>query len=427
MPQIERWLETDRGSYGVGEPVRVAFCLHNTGIEDIGLAVEGADARLAVGSLGIVETSAAPEPEVREIVLPRGETKVFRFTIDPGELAIPTGVHQITGTLQPVVGPPLQAIGQFIVSPLPDYLKVADVLAAPHLWQEGDVVELRGEYRGTRARPYRPLDGVESPRATDWILGDETGEIYVHNSPSKEYYNDWTWHIDDPRIAPSIEDGTVSSPVLLYNFPEVGDQSEFLHPDWTYGKRVIVRGHVITHDDGLVTVAPVEVFKWQTDRGIFCVLETAGPPQSAEPGGHMLLRMILTNDTAFPLHLAHASGHKFDFIVEKDGQEVWRWSRHQARTDGLSWLTVNDDSWQPGPNSRRVDRSNTEAEPHEGNRPANRWSIPPDNSLVYTAHWPMVDNEGRPVESGIYQVYGFISHRVFTYPVPVAVGHPAAE
>lgn len=421
---LQSWIETDRSSYGIGDLVRGALCVRNAGPQDAELALAEAGIQLSIDSSGPLSTPPDLADSAREVVLRSGETAVYRFDIAPADVPLPAGLHHITGVLQALQGPALLAVGQFRVVPVPDYLKVADVLAAPHVWQPGDVVELRGEYRGNRARPWRPLSGVEAPRATDWILGDETGEIYVHNAPSKEYYNDWTWHVDDPRVAPQLDAGTISSPVLLYSRPEVGDRSEFLHPEWTYGKRVIVRGQVVRHDSGLVTIAPVEIYKWQTDRGVFCVLETEGPPQSGEGRGQMLLRMILKNDTAFPLHLAHASGFKYDFIVEKDGREVWRWSRHQGLSEGLSWLTINDDSWRPGPNSPRVDRSVTTATPHEGNRAANRSTIPPDNSVVYTAYWPLEDNDGRPVEPGVYQIYGFISHRVFTYPVPVLVGNP---
>ena len=425
-PDLEGWIETDRASYRVGEPVRVAFCIRNNGPEDVDLVVAGPEAQLRVGALGVLETPSRSADRPEEILIRRGETTVYRFDIDPSDLDIPAGTHQIVGALQPLVGAPIQAVGQFVVGQLPDYLKVADVLAAPHVWADGDVVELRGEYRGNRARPFRPLDGVEAPRATDWILGDETGEIYIHNAPSKEHYNDWTWHIDDPYVAPKTDVGTISSPVLLYNPPEVGDKAEFLHPGWTYGKRVIVRGHVITHDSGLVTVAPVEIFKWQTDRGAFCVLETEGPPQTEAGPSQMLLRMIVKNDTAFPLTLAFSIVFIYDFFVERDGEEVWRWSRHQGMSEGLSWMTVSDDSWKPGPNSPLVDRSVTTVTPHEGNRASGRSTVPPDNALVYTAYWPLVDNDGRPVEPGVYQISGLISHRVFTYPVPVVVGHAAA-
>ena len=298
-------------------------------------------------------------------------------------------------------------------------LKIADVLAAPDTWPADAIVELRGEYRGTCSRPGRPLEGVPPPGPTFWILGDETGEVYVRNAPDREFFSAWTWYEGKP--------GHVSRPIYMYNRPEdLVFKQQFLHPDWTYGKRVIVRGHVVTHPDGLLTIDPTEVFKWQSSQGAFCVLETSGPPQSAHEPGGVMLRMIFKNDTAFPVSITSLAGYDHDFIVERDGKEVWRWSRHRWTGGRIKTLTVADESWKPGPRSGLSDPSITGVGQSERNKPTGRLTIPPDNALVFVEYWPLVDNNGDAVPPGIYRAYGILSHRVFTYPVPVIIGEPAA-
>jgi len=298
-------------------------------------------------------------------------------------------------------------------------LKIADVLAAPDQWPADAVIELRGEYRGTRSRPGRPLENVPAPGPTYWILGDETGEVYVRNAPGREFYSAWTWYEGKP--------GHVSRPVYMYNRPEdLVFKQRLLHPDWTYGKRVIVRGHVVVHPDGLLTIDPTGIYKWQSAQGAFCVLETTGPPRSDHDPGGVMLRMIFKNDTVFPVIITSLAGFDHDFIVERDGREVWRWSRHRWTGGRISSLTVADDSWKPGPGSGLTDPSITGRSQTEPNRPTGRKSIPPDNSLVFVEYWPLTDNDGNPVPAGIYRAYGILSHRVFTYPVPVVIGEPAA-
>jgi hypothetical protein len=276
-------------------------------------------------------------------------------------------------------------------------VKVAELVAAAAGWSKTECVELKGEYRGSRARPGRPLEGVEAPEGTDWILGDETGEVWVHNGPGAEV-------------------------------------DVHLNPEWSYGTRVVVRGTVETYPDGRVSVRPVQVFKWQADRGAFCVLEVSGPPETpntasrpGEQAPRVLLRMIFKNDTRYPVRLARLAGRDHDFVVERDGQEVWRWSRHQSPGMGLAWREVAGWPWKPGPGSPPADRSILKEEQTERNAPTGRITIPPDNAYVFTAYWSLTDNQGAPAPQGLYQIYGVISHRVFTYGVPFPIGAPPEQ
>ncbi len=395
---LTRWIETDRQVYGPNDAIGVALCIRNDGAQDIGLLVDPPAVRVRVDGAEAPRGTVTPAGEPSEIILPVGEVRVFAQALPARQLRLAAGPHRVVAVLQPAGGEPLEAEGSFELLPLETGLRVADVIAAPNIWRDGEFVELKGEYRSNVARPLRPLDGVAAPRLTDWILGDETGEVYVRNSPVAE--GNYPRSVQDP-VPPDHVD---------------------LHPEWSYGARVVVRGTVLREADGAVSIDPLQVFKWQSDRGAFCVLETAGPTSTGEHAGEMLLRMILKNDTKYPIRFASPAGYLCDFIVERDGVEVWRWSKQRWTGEGIRWYRVEDESWKlnqrPGDASLRDENAL---------RDMPLFNIPPDNSFVRVVYWPLVDNDGRPVPPGVYHVSAMVSHRIYSYPLPVEVGHPAAD
>ena len=241
--------------------------------------------------------------------------------------------------------------------------KAGAILAAPAQFA-GKRVELAGEYRGTKPGRFSPLRGLAPRLATDWILGDETGEVYVANRPEVE----------------------------------VGVS---LHPEYTLKVRVVVRGTVRVADSGVPYIEPELITKRRGDRGAYCSLEVL--PPDAWRDGAIGFRIILKNDTGRALELMYPAGFTHDLVVSRDGVEVWRWSRHAGALQGIGREVV-----QPRPELEKSDRL----------------LLPPDNSRVYVEYWPQVDNEGNPVPLGKYQVQGIISARIWTYPITVEAGYP---
>lgn len=387
---LRAWLETDRRSYGPGEPVRVALCLRNEGDGDIGLFVGSETPSVSVGGTGAPSESAAGEP--RELVVRKGETRVLRADASLRGLGLAAGAHTVVASLAPIGAEELRAESVIELLPLQQDLRVGDIVAGPNVWGDGDLVELRGEYRGREARAFRPLAGVPAPRLTDWILGDESGEIYVRNRPQAE--------------------GQVPRPAWAPEPPDAVD----LHPGWSYGKRVVVRGRVVREPGGSVVIDPVSVFKWNADRGAFCVVETSTPTRGGEHAGELMIRMLFENDTKYPVRIASPAGNLCDFVVERDGAEVWRWSRHVWTGQGIRWTRVEDESW------RLRTRPEDEEDASIPVRDLPLLNIPPDNSIVRVAWWPLTDNAGSPVPPGVYSISAVLSQRVFSYPVFVEVG-----
>lgn len=57
--------------------------------------------------------------------------------------------------------------------------------------------------------------------------------------------------------------------------------------------------------------------------------------QASAFGDSVSFVLQVTNTTGAPVELEYRSGQRFDFVVERDGAEVWRWSDGQMFTQAL--------------------------------------------------------------------------------------------
>ncbi len=85
----------------------------------------------------------------------------------------------------------------------------------------------------------------------------------------------------------------------------------------------------------------------------------------------MALRVQNTGDR--PILLQMPTGQQYDFLVERDGTEVWRWSQGQVFTQALSNLTFD-----------------------------------PDEVRTFTIAWDQRDNAGNLVPAGTYTISGIL-------------------
>jgi hypothetical protein len=76
-------------------------------------------------------------------------------------------------------------------------------------------------------------------------------------------------------------------------------------------------------------------------------------------GDSVRFDLQVTNTTAEPVELEFRSGQEFDFVVERDGQELWRWSADQMFTQAIRRRTLPPGetltftaAWTPAPQLR---------------------------------------------------------------------------
>lgn len=100
----------------------------------------------------------------------------------------------------------------------------------------------------------------------------------------------------------------------------------------------------------------------QTDKAIY---------QSSEP---VKMCLTITNRASQPLTLHFSTAQQYDFVVKKQGIEVWRWSRGRMFAMMLTDVTLK-----------------------------------PNQSLVYEESWQQKDAEGNHVPPGKYEVIGLLT------------------
>ena len=85
------------------------------------------------------------------------------------------------------------------------------------------------------------------------------------------------------------------------------------------------------------------------------------------------MHLTVTNKGNKPLELIFSSSQRYDFVVEKEGKEIWRWSKDKLFAMMLGELTLQ-----------------------------------PDQSLVYQEIWAQEDNAGNLVPPGRCEIIGIL-------------------
>jgi hypothetical protein len=85
------------------------------------------------------------------------------------------------------------------------------------------------------------------------------------------------------------------------------------------------------------------------------------------------IQLILTNKTDHPLKLIFPSTQRYELLIKKEGKEIWQWSRDRVFAMMLTQLTIE-----------------------------------PDESLGFEEEWSQLDNEGKLVLPGKYEIIGIL-------------------
>jgi hypothetical protein len=91
-------------------------------------------------------------------------------------------------------------------------------------------------------------------------------------------------------------------------------------------------------------------------------------------GQTIVMSLTVTNKGDKPLELIFSSSQRYDFVVEKEGKEIWRWSKDKFFAMVLGEFTLQ-----------------------------------PDQSLVYEDTWAQEDNAGKLVPPGKYEIIGILT------------------
>ena len=101
-------------------------------------------------------------------------------------------------------------------------------------------------------------------------------------------------------------------------------------------------------------------------------LEISSAPEDTLPtiilGEPVTLVFRISNPTANPIRIT-TSGQKYEFIVEDSGVEVWRWSLGKDFTCEAVMATIE-----------------------------------PGQTIIYEEDWDQSDNDGNPIEVGLYRL-----------------------
>lgn len=361
-PQV--FVETATEEVGLGQPIELVVGVENPTCSPLTLTFPSSyQADYTIDGQYTWSDGRAFTMALTQIEIPPGGSHVWRFRHDPKDFALPEGQHQISGRIvadNVSLDPASTTVEVVLRRQQP---RVGDLWRAPQFYN-GQTVQVFGEYRGQSPPPFSRISQLQPEQRTDWILRDETGEAYCENRPDAEVEVD-------------------------------------LHPEWTQGVRVQVTAEVEYTAAGAPRLLPMLIRHRSGESGMFCVLEVASPGTEAPDG--LLLRMIVKNDTGADVSLMYPSGITHDFVIVRDGEEVWRWSRHAGIGGGILRETIPAE-----PQGARGDGL-----------------IPEDNSRVFRTIWTKVDDRGRPVAPGLYEAWGVISRHVFTYPVVLEVGSGA--
>jgi len=87
----------------------------------------------------------------------------------------------------------------------------------------------------------------------------------------------------------------------------------------------------------------------------------------------IMLELVVTNKGSEPLEFTFRSAQKYDFVVKKDGEEIWRWSHGRMFAMMLT-----------------------------------EFALEPKESVTYKETWNQKDSDGNFVPSGKYNLVGIL-------------------
>jgi hypothetical protein len=95
--------------------------------------------------------------------------------------------------------------------------------------------------------------------------------------------------------------------------------------------------------------------------------------QSYSPKEPILIQLIVTNKTNKVFRSTFSSTQKYDFVVRKEKEEIWRWSKDKVFAMVLT-----------------------------------EFKLQPQESVTYQDRWTQQDEEGRTIPAGEYEIIGIL-------------------
>ncbi|MGH7909209.1 MAG: BsuPI-related putative proteinase inhibitor [Thermodesulfobacteriota bacterium] len=100
----------------------------------------------------------------------------------------------------------------------------------------------------------------------------------------------------------------------------------------------------------------------------------------------IIMTLTVTNKSKETFHYSFRSSQVYDFVVKEDNKEIWRWS-----TDKVFAQVIIE------------------------------FTLAPGKSESFEESWEQVDNEGKNVSAGKYQVIGILATRPERSSHPVSI------
>lgn len=118
------------------------------------------------------------------------------------------------------------------------------------------------------------------------------------------------------------------------------------------------------------------------------MLSLASGKPAYSKGEPIELSLTVSNSSKTPVTLRFSSAKQYDFIVKKDGQEVWRWSQGRMFAMALTEFTLE-----------------------------------PQKSKSYRAAWPQTDGNKKSVGPGTYEATAIlaVSGQPLSATIPIEI------
>jgi len=176
-----------------------------------------------------------------------------------------------------------------------------------------------------------------------------------------------------PPIKPPVRASAISDENGFYKL--VLPEGEYFITAWKDG--YVPEGTIVEVVANQTVTQDFELTKLQL--GLTIDLEL---PEQVSVGEPVKMRLILRNEGSEPVRLRFRTGQRYDFIVRNlDGDVIWQWSHGKAFTQAIGEM-----------------------------------EIPPGGERSFDEEWDQVDNDGKRVDAGEYEVEGII-----TSEAPMAV------